>query len=314
MTRQALGKGLGALIPEAASPAVSAPAPVAGTVAAAAVTELPIDQIRSNPYQPRGTFDEGKLDELARSIKASGVIQPIVVRRAPEASGYQLIAGERRFLAAQRAGLTVIPVVVRQASRREMLEFAVVENLQREDLNPIDEARAYSRMAAEFDLTQEQIATRVGKDRTTVANSLRLLNLCEPVQDLVAHGALTTGHARCLLGIDSAAEQESLAQEVMRRRLSVREVEELMATRRTRKSGRGGRRPRVHPAMAPWEDQLRQVFGTQVRIVGGTARGRIEISYFNENDLERILEVAGLVGGAAPAAFGGSAPRPTIID
>lgn len=314
MTRQALGKGLGALIPEAATPATPAPTTVAAPATPAAVTELPIDQIRSNPYQPRATFDDDKLDELAHSIKASGVIQPVIVRRAPEGSGYQLIAGERRFLAAQRAGLASIPVVVRQASRKEMLEFAVVENLQRENLNPIDEARAFSRMAAEFDLTQEQIAGRVGKDRTTVANSLRLLNLCEPVQELVALGALTTGHARCLLGIDSATEQEALAQEVIRRRLSVREVEELMTTRRTRKAGRGGRRPRVHPAMAPWEDQLRQVFGTQVRIVGGTARGRIEISYFNEHDLERILEIAGLVGGQGPDALEARPVRPTIME
>mgnify|MGYP001179288586 CR=1 FL=1 len=312
MTRQALGKGLGALIPDAAAPA--APVPASTSTAAVPATELPIDQIRSNPYQPRASFDDAKLDELARSIKASGVIQPIVVRRAPEGSGYQLIAGERRFLAAQRAGLTSIPVVVRQASRKEMLEFAVVENLQREDLNPIDEARAFSRMATEFDLTQEQIAARVGKDRTTVANAMRLLNLCEPVLDLVAQGALTTGHARCLLGIDSAAEQESLAQEVLRRRLSVREVEELMSTRRTHRSGRSGRRPRVHPAMAPWEDQLRHVFGTQVRIIGGTARGRIEISYFNENDLERILEVAGLVEGAPRDAQDVPTARPTIME
>ena len=312
MTRQALGKGLGALIPEVAAP--TAPVPANTSTSTVSATELPIDQIRSNPYQPRASFDDAKLDELARSIKASGVIQPIVVRRAPEGSGYQLIAGERRFLAAQRAGLTSIPVVVRQASRKEMLEFAVVENLQREDLNPIDEARAFSRMATEFDLTQEQIAARVGKDRTTVANSMRLLNLCEPVLDLVAQGTLTTGHARCLLGVDSAAEQESLAQEVLRRRLSVREVEELMSTRRTHKPGRSGRRPRVHPAMAPWEDQLRHVFGTQVRIIGGTARGRIEISYFNENDLERILEVTGLVGGASRDALDAPMARPAIVE
>jgi ParB family transcriptional regulator, chromosome partitioning protein len=288
MNRKALGKGLAALIPGSDDlPVIPAPA--------TATAEIPIARITSNPYQPRQLFDDAKLEELARSIQENGVIQPIVLRRAPDGDGYQLIAGERRFLAAKRAGRESIPAIVRQASRREMLEFALVENLQREDLNPIDEARAYQRMALEFALTQEQVAEKVGKDRSTVTNALRLLNLPESIQDMVSRGALSTGHARCLLAFESATEQEALASEIVKKGLSVRQVEELAAARKQRRSRAHGRR-RIHPSLAGWEEQLRHAFGTQVRIQGGTARGRIEISYFSEEDLERILEVVGLVG------------------
>lgn len=336
MTRQALGKGLGALIPDMApvpipgapasdgapaspSPAAAAAPPAPPPAASSgmpAVVELPIDQIRSNPYQPRSTFDSARLDELAASIRSSGLIQPVIVRKVPEGAGYQLIAGERRFLAAQRAGLTALPAVIRVASRREMLEFAIVENLQREDLHAIDEARAYQRMATEFDLTQEQIAVRVGKDRTTVSNALRLLGLPETIQEMVAEGALTSGHARALLSLDSVAEQETFARDIAKRGLSVRQVEELMAERRNRKPGRPQRRHRAHPTLAGWEDALRRSFGTQVRIVGGTARGKVEISYFNEGDLERILEVTGVIDRSTPEDLHGvSTPiRPVILD
>jgi len=303
MSRKALGKGLGALIPETATP-LAAPVPAPGAAPAVA-GELSVDEIRSNPYQPRGQFDPEKLDELARSIRANGVIQPILVRRSPDGVGYQVIAGERRFLAARQAGRQTIPAIVRSASRKEMLGFALVENLQREDLNPMDEARAYQRMAAEFDLTQEQIATHVGKNRATVANALRLLNLPQSVQDLVSRGTLSTGHARCLLSVPSAAEQESLAQAILKRGLSVRQAEELTAARRARRARSGTRRARVHPSLVAFEEQLRHAFGTQVRILGGTARGRVEISYFSEDDLERILEVAGILD---PPAAGRTAP------
>lgn len=345
MTRQALGKGLGALIPDmapvpvapAGSPEASraeatpdatadtaAPAlsgtpvsPATASIPAAgapAIVELPMDQIRNNPYQPRTSFNSARLDELAESIRTSGLIQPVIVRRVPEGVGYQLIAGERRFLAAQRAGLAAIPAFVRTASRREMLEFAIVENLQREDLHAIDEARAYQRMATEFDLTQEQIAVRVGKDRTTVTNALRLLGLPESVQEMVAEGALTPGHARALLGLDSISDQEALARDISKRGLSVRQVEELMAERKNRRTGRSTRRHRAHPTLARWEDALRQNFGTQVRIVGGTARGKIEIAYFNEGDLERILEVAGVLSRGPSDVDMVPPERPTIME
>lgn len=312
MSRKALGKGLGALIPETVPP--SPPLPAAPAAVPGTPGELPVDEIRSNPYQPRAQFDREKLEELARSIRVNGVIQPVLVRRSPDGVGYQLIAGERRFLAAKEAGRQTIPAIVRSASRKEMLEFALVENLQREDLNPMDEARAYQRMAAEFDLTQEQIASRVGKDRTTVANALRLLNLPQSVQDLVSRGALSTGHARCLLPLGSAAEQEALAQTIVKRGLSVRQVEELTAARRARRGRGTGRRARVHPSLVAFEERLRHTFGTQVRILGGTARGRIEISYFSEDDLERILEVTGVLGAPeegnpGPVGAGDQAPH-----
>lgn len=310
MSRKVLGKGLGALIPGAeetvpgndqpgtVAPPVASPPPAPSGVP----VELPISQVASNPYQPRSTFDHLRLEELAQSIKANGVLQPVLVRPAPDGNGYQLIAGERRFLAAGMAGRTSVPAFVRQASRKEMLEFALIENLQREDLNPIEEAQAYQRMATEFDLTQEQIAQRVGKDRATVSNTLRLLNLSPAVQDLVSRGTLTTGHARCLLSIETASDQEAFANEVVKRGLSVRQVEELMALRRQKRGRVTPRRHRVHPTLADWEDKLRRTFGTQVRIVGGTARGRVEVSYFNESDLERILEVVGILGPSAPGS------------
>lgn len=304
MSRKVLGRGLGALIPEAPAEPRSLPpdrteAPAAG---GGTPIEIPIADIESNPYQPRTNFDPARLEELANSIRVSGLLQPIVVRKTPDGSGYQLIAGERRFLAAQLAGREAVPAIIRTASRKEMLEFALIENIQREDLNPIEEAHAYQRMATEFDLTQEQIATRVGKDRTTVANTLRLLNLAEPVQELVSRGTLTTGHARCLLSIETPAEQETLAREIVKRGLSVRQVEELTAERRQRRGRTTSRRARTNAALVGWEDRLRRVYGSQVRIIGGTARGRVEISYFSESDLERILEVAGVLGGTTPGA------------
>jgi ParB family chromosome partitioning protein len=305
MTRKALGRGLGALIPEAPAPASpDAPAdraaPPTAAPPAGAPVDLPITSIAGNPYQPRHHFDAERLRELAESIRVSGVLQPVLVRHAPDGRGYQLIAGERRLRAAELAGRDSVPAVVRMASRKEMLEFALIENIQREDLDPIEEAHAYQRMASEFDLTQEQIATRVGKDRTTVANSLRLLNLATAVQEMLSAGKLSTGHARCLLALESPGQQEAMANDIVRRGLSVRQVEELTAGHRQTRPRGTGRRGRVAPALADWEDRLRRVYGTQVRIIGGTARGRVEISYFSESDLERVLEIAGLIGERMP--------------
>lgn len=302
MTRKALGRGLGALIPEgpASGPVATADRSSAAAPSNGTPIELPIPEIDSNPYQPRHRFDEAKLRDLADSIRVSGLLQPVLVRPSPDGRGYQLIAGERRLKAAELAGRSTVPAIVRMASRKEMLEFALVENIQREDLDPIEESHAYQRMATEFDLTQEQIATRVGKDRSTVANSLRLLNLSEPVQELLSRGSITTGHARCLLAIESPAQQEAMALEIIKQGLSVRQVEEMTAGHRQKRARPSGRRGRVSPALSDWEDRLRRVYGTQVRIVGGTARGRVEISYFSESDLERVLEVAGLIGEGQP--------------
>jgi len=234
-------------------------------------------------------FDEGALIELADSIRENGLIQPLVVRAKPD-GGYELIAGERRLLASKRAGLTAVPVVVRDATRREMLEVAVVENLQREDLNPMEEAEAFQRLAAEFGLTQEQIASRVGKSRSTVTNALRLLSLPEEIRDLVSAGRLSSGHARALLSLPDDTSRLRLARDIVKRGLSVRQVEVQVQKGKRRKPSA---RPRSHPALEAWEDRLRTRFGTQVKIAGGLARGKVELHYFSEDDLERILTLTG---------------------
>lgn len=282
MNRRALGRGLEALIPGAAAP--EAPAREAGPRA------VPVTAIRRNPYQPRTTFDETALDELAASIRDKGLIQPLVVRSVP--GGYELIAGERRFLAAQKAGLTEVSVVVREATRRDMLEVALIENVQREDLNPIEEAEAFQRLGDEFGLSQEDIAGRVGKSRAAVANALRLLSLEDEIRDLVSGGRLSAGHARAVLALEDGEARRRLARDIVEKGLSVREAEARTQARRAR-SPKPARR-RLHPSLEATENALRDRFATQVRLIGGVARGRVEIHYFSEEDLERILELSGV--------------------
>ncbi len=287
--RPALGKGLSALIPDAPPHA----SPTQGVV------ELDIDQLSPNDYQPRQQIDEASLEELAASIKANGIIQPIVVRRTPE--GYRIIAGERRWRAARRAGLSRVPVVVKDLSgdqtHRKVLEMALIENLQREDLNAIDEATAYRRLVDEFALTQEAIAAAVGKDRATVANTLRLLKLPAEVQADVAAGAVSMGHARALLALPGGNSQLHLAREVKTRGLSVRETEALV--KRALEGGEAAASPSsrtaapapsadVHTRAA--EDKLKLLLGTRVRIKRRAKGGRIEIDFGNENELIRIFE------------------------
>jgi ParB family chromosome partitioning protein len=283
--RPALGKGLSALIPDT-------PAPTAGVV------ELDIDRLSPNDSQPRLQIDDARLEELAASIRANGVIQPIVVRKTAE--GYRIIAGERRWRAARRAGLTRVPVVVKDVSgaqvEQKVLEMALIENIQREDLNAIDEAKAYRRLVDEFALTQEAVAAAVGKDRATVANTLRLLKLPTEVQGDVAAGALTMGHARALLALPGDNSQLHLAREVKTRGLSVRETEALV-----KRVLEGGEPPaatsRRTAAPAPAdvhtraaEDKLKLLLGTRVRIKRKAKGGRIEIDFGNENELIRIFE------------------------
>jgi ParB family chromosome partitioning protein len=257
------------------------------------VREVAIQNIRPNPFQPRSVFDSDSLAELAESIRReNGLIQPLGVRMAGEGL-FELIAGERSYLASKEAGLRRIPVVVRQASRREMLEVALVENLQREDLNAIEEAEAFQRLATEFGLTQEEIASRVGKSRTAVTNSLRLLSLEEEFRNLLAGGFLSAGHARALLSLPAGESRRTLVREIQERGLSVRQVESRVQGRR-QKAAKPVAKKRSHQALEAWEDRLRDRFGTQVRIVGGLARGRVEIHYFDHEDLERILELAGV--------------------
>jgi ParB family chromosome partitioning protein len=278
--RPALGKGLRALIPDAAEPRLSP-------------TEVDIDRLAPNDFQPRARMDDERLEELTRSIKANGVIQPIVVRRAGE--GYQIIAGERRWRAAMKAGLLRVPVVVRDVAigqERSILEMALIENIQREDLNPMDEALAYRRLSDEFRLRQEDIAAAVGKDRATVANHLRLLKLPAEVQEEVASGTLSMGHARALLSLPTEAEQRRVGRELIARALSVRETELLV--KKIVDSTAAPRDPvpakpvDVHTRAA--EERLRLTLGTRVRIVRHGTRGRIEIDFVSEDELIRIYE------------------------
>jgi ParB family chromosome partitioning protein len=276
--RPALGKGLSALIPDVPEVRPS-------------VTEVDVDHLTPSAFQPRGHIEDAHLDDLARSIRSNGVIQPIVVRR--QGDRYQIIAGERRWRAAQKAGLLRVPVVVRDVpagGERSLLEMALIENLQREDLNPIDEALAYRRLADEFELTQEDIAAAVGKDRASVANCLRLLKLPDEVRADVAAGTLSRGHAKALLSLPADADQRRTARDVIARGLSVRETEALV-----KKALEGS--PPAAPAAPPAdvhtraaEDRLRLALGTRVRIVRRGARGRIEIDFVSEEELIRLYE------------------------
>lgn len=279
MSRRALGRGLKALIPESdASMGSARPVPVA--------------QIEPNPNQPRRYFDEESLEELKASILTHGVVEPIIVR--PVHGRYELVVGERRWRAAKMAGLAQIPAVVRALSDLESLELALIENIQREDLNPIEEAETYRRLMDEFGMTQEEVAERVGKRRSTVANSLRLLEIDPELREEVAKGRLSAGHAKALLSVASKAERLRMARMVMEEGLSVRATEALAA--KAAKGAAGGKRKagRVDdPEAAEVVERLQQSLGTKVRLVRQGDRGRIEIEYYSRDEMERIIELLG---------------------
>ena len=274
-----LGRGLGALL-SSSGPASSADAPGAATV------ELPIDSITPNPQQPRKDFDDKALRELSASLRQSGVLQPVVVRRVGD--GYQLIVGERRWRAAKLAGITRIPAVIREASDAQSLELALVENLLREDLNPMEEAEAYQRLLAEFGWTQEELGQRVARDRSSVANCLRLLKLPELIQADLRAGRLTMGHARALLSLDSPAEQLRLREQILAHSWSVRATEEGVQAKRARPARRQLRRS---ADLAAVENALRVALATRVRLVGSERAGRIEIAYSSREELDRLAEL-----------------------
>ncbi|MGD0058163.1 MAG: ParB/RepB/Spo0J family partition protein [Verrucomicrobiia bacterium] len=320
MTKKALGRGLDALInggvvrsvavePPHVEVAIAPPAPTTtmaqplGTApsagSASGVRHLGIDTIERSPFQPRSEFDPEQLRELADSIKQRGVIQPLLVRPlsgAGDTRRYELIAGERRWRAAREAGLTTIPAIVREASDEEALEIALIENLQREDLNAIEEARAYDQLATQFKLTQEQIAEKVGRSRAAVANSTRLLGLPTEVQSWVADDRLSVGHAKAILGMPSPTEQRLIAERVLRRSLTVRETEQLVEQLK----GEGKVRSRVLTAtvksahVLAIEERLQQKFGTHVNVHHGKKKGRIEIEYYGNDDLARLLDILGI--------------------
>ncbi len=279
MTRKALGRGLGALL--------SAEGAATATEDA---NEFPIDRIDPSALQPRVHFDDAKLEELAQSIRANGVVQPLLIR--PKGDRFELIAGERRWRAAQLAGLTKIPAVLRDVSDDKILELALIENIQREDLNPIEEALAYKKLIETLGLTQETVAERVGRDRSYVTNYLRLLRLPEDIQQLVQVGRLSTGHARTLIALEDADVQRRLARRIIEQDLSVRATERLVRSRleeRPSKTKRGAVEPPDANVRAA-ESRLRRQLGTQVRIVrakGGSA-GRIELEFYSDADLDRL--------------------------
>lgn len=266
MVKHGLGRGLGALLPSRGEEGLQ---------------EIPVDVIVPNPNQPRKTFEISALKELGESMKLSGVLQPVVVRRM--GPNYQLIVGERRWRAAKLAGLEKIPAVIRETTDSESLELALVENLLREDLNPMEEAEAYQRLLTEFGWTQEDLAGRVGRDRSSVANSLRLLRLPATIQEDLRSGRLTMGHARALLGLPTEAEQLKLREEILAQSWSVRTTEEGVKRRRVAKKG-----PRRSPELEALEEELRECLATRVRIVGSEKRGRIEAAYSSREELERL--------------------------
>ena len=281
ITKRGLGRGLGALLASEPSEAE-------------ALIEVPIDQIEVNPNQPRKVFDFTALDELAASIKSSGVIQPIIVRRM--GGNYQLIAGERRWRAARQAGLDRIPAIVREATDAQSIELALVENLLREDLNPIEAAQAYQKLLVEFAWTQEELAQRIGKDRTSIANCLRLLRLPEEIQADLRSGRLTMGHARALLALPTVSEQLRLRDEILAHDWSVRTTEDSIRAKESLAEAGGmaprkGRRRSVE--LAALEETLQQSLMTRVRIVGSERKGKIEVSYATADELERLAEILG---------------------
>ena len=277
MNRKALGRGLGALLGSEQTVSVGQEA-----------SEVAVDLIDPGPQQPRTRFDEEALERLAVSIKEHGVVQPILVRRRGER--YELIAGERRWRAAQKAGLTSIPVVVKDVADGDLLEIALTENIQREDLNPIEEAQAYQKLIESVGLTQEALANRFGRDRSYITNYLRLLRLPEDIQRLVEEGRLSTGHARTVLGLPDADQQRRAARQVIAKGLSVRATEalvkKLLSDRPAARKATQANDPNVRAA----ETKLRRALGTQVRILQGATNGpgRIEIAFFNDLDLDRI--------------------------
>ena len=274
MTHKALGKGLSALLKDRELTAESDQ------------RELDIDLLEPNRFQPRQIFSEAKLEELARSIRTHGFIQPIVVRRAGDR--YQIIAGERRWRAAQQLGLSRVPVSIRSIPDDRLLEISLIENIQRENLNPIEEAKAYLRLSQEFGLTQEEVAHRTGKDRSTVTNFLRLLKLPSEVQQMVLEGLLSMGHARAILALEGAKEQRALAEQAIENGWSVRQVEKAIAAAKAPILAQ--KTKQVDPNVRAATEALERSLGTRVRIVEKGKKGKIEIEYYSPEELQRLYE------------------------
>jgi len=277
--RMALGKGLGALLPEF------------GQGESKALLYCGIEEIIPNPSQPRKHFDESKLQELAESIREKGILEPLLVRRTDQ--GYELIVGERRWRAAQKAGLREVPVLVKEVGGRDAFEISLIENLQREDLNPIEEAEAFKHLIEEFNISQDDLSKRIGKDRTTITNTLRLLKLPLEVRNQLLQNRITSGHARALLSLENKEKQKELCALIIKKGLSVREAERLAkqwAAKSQKATPSVKRRGDWESQLHSLEDSLRKCLGTKVHITQKGNRGKIEIEYFSHEELERIVE------------------------
>jgi len=282
MEKKALGRGLSALIGERGlkSPEEN-------------IVYLNLEEIKPNPLQPRKDFDSQSLEELVASIKEKGILQPIIVRRQKD--GYELIAGERRLKAAKLLNLNKIPSIIRESKDEESLQLSLIENLQRRDLNPIEEAYAYKDLMERFNLSQEEIAKVIGKARTTIANTLRLLNLPKEIQEEIRKGRISFGHAKVLLEIEDPQSQKIFAEKIISKSLSVRELESIIHTGKKRRHR--VRREGVFPELIAIEQDLRNILGTKVRIIQYRKRGKIEIEFYSSEDLERILKIIKKVNG-----------------
>ena len=276
-SRQALGKGIGALIPDKGA---------LEPEGKKALTVCGIEEVQPNPFQPRKSFADGQLQELVDSIREKGILQPLIVRR--KGDRYELIAGERRWRAAQKAGIREVPILVKEVSEPEMLELSLIENIQREDLNPIEEAEAFKRLMDQFHLTQEEVSQKVGKGRTTIANTIRLLKLPPEVKQSLAEGKISMGHARAFLSLDGVDRQKALLKRVLLSGLSVRQIENLVKRLRAKTH----LLPRRHnPEWVSLVEELQRSLGTKVKIVGQKKRGKIEIEYYSPEELDRIIEL-----------------------
>jgi ParB family chromosome partitioning protein len=301
MAKTGLGRGLSSLL--GAGPAADKksksgkkPASPPSPAAAEATNEVPVGEVLPGTMQPRNGFDDDSLGELAESIRENGIMQPLVVR--PRDGGYELIAGERRWRAAQMAGLAKVPIVIRDVDDRTALELALVENLQRENLDPIEEAKGYAQLMDQFDLTQEEVAAKVGKNRATVANALRLIKLPPEVQAHVRDGRLSTGHAKAILGLKSAKDQVAAAKRALKKELSVRQTEDWVAALGQAAPGKAKRSPSARGGtdahIRDLEAKLRDRLGTKVALRYRKGKGSVDIKFFNDDDLQRILEALGI--------------------
>lgn len=271
-----LGKGLNAFFPDIEQEPEDS------------IQEITIAQCRSNPYQPRKTFDPDAIDELKQSILEYGIIQPLIVRKSIK--GYEIVVGERRFRAAKEAGLKTVPAIVKELSDEKMMELALLENLQREDLSPIEEAYAYSNLINELNITQEELSKRLGKSRSHIANMVRLLSLPEKIISMIDDGELSMGHGRALLGLKDKEKMDAVVRKIKKEKLNVRQVEKLI-TQLNEKPVKKKEKPKKDIFLQESESRLREYLGTAVTIHRGKRKGKIEIEFYNDEDLERIMEV-----------------------